>query len=192
MTEAMYALRKRALGVIVAGLGILPFAAAARADVVYDFSGSCFINCTGTATGVLDLTNAYVPGSAITAADFVSFTYAASGTDFTITAAEDPTFVGGLNANGSLSDGGLAIDAMGSGGDIFADVFGIFGTGGSLAATTMGFPGSFTPADPASGGDPAATPLPASLPLFATGIAALGLLGWRSRKRKAAFGSFAC
>jgi hypothetical protein len=30
-----------------------------------------------------------------------------------------------------------------------------------------------------------ATPLPAALPLFATGLGALGLLGWR-RKRKAA------
>jgi len=29
------------------------------------------------------------------------------------------------------------------------------------------------------------TPLPAALPLFATGLGALGLLGWR-RKRKAA------
>ena len=32
---------------------------------------------------------------------------------------------------------------------------------------------------------PSATPLPAALPLFATGLGALGLLGWR-RKRKAA------
>jgi hypothetical protein len=32
--------------------------------------------------------------------------------------------------------------------------------------------------------DPAVTPLPAALPLFATGLGALGLLGWR-RKRKA-------
>lgn len=32
---------------------------------------------------------------------------------------------------------------------------------------------------------PAVTPLPAALPLFATGLVALGLLGWR-RKRKAA------
>ena len=31
---------------------------------------------------------------------------------------------------------------------------------------------------------PAAAPLPAALPLFATGLGALGLLGWR-RKRKA-------
>jgi hypothetical protein len=34
-------------------------------------------------------------------------------------------------------------------------------------------------------GTQAATPLPAALPLFATGLGALGLLGWR-RKRKAA------
>jgi hypothetical protein len=32
------------------------------------------------------------------------------------------------------------------------------------------------------------TPLPAALPLFATGIGALGLLGWR-RKRKARAGA---
>jgi hypothetical protein len=35
-----------------------------------------------------------------------------------------------------------------------------------------------------SNADPPATPLPATLPLFATGLGALGLLGWR-RKRKA-------
>jgi hypothetical protein len=36
----------------------------------------------------------------------------------------------------------------------------------------------------ASGQQLTATPLPAALPLFATGLGALGLLGWR-RKRKA-------
>jgi hypothetical protein len=35
------------------------------------------------------------------------------------------------------------------------------------------------------GNEPLVTPLPAALPLFATGLGALGLLGWR-RKRKAA------
>ena len=34
------------------------------------------------------------------------------------------------------------------------------------------------------GNSPDTTPLPASLPLFATGLGALGMLGWR-RKRKA-------
>jgi hypothetical protein len=33
---------------------------------------------------------------------------------------------------------------------------------------------------------PAATPLPAALPLFATGLGALGLLGWRRKRKNAA------
>ena len=48
------------------------------------------------------------------------------------------------------------------------------GWGGSLDITY-----NFDPSTPAE------TPLPAALPLFATGLGALGLLGWR-RKRKAA------
>ena len=32
----------------------------------------------------------------------------------------------------------------------------------------------------------AATPLPAALPLFATGLGALGLLGWRRKRKNAA------
>ena len=41
---------------------------------------------------------------------------------------------------------------------------------------------------PTSGQDQIATPVPAALPLFATGLGALGLLGWRrKRKAKAAF-----
>ena len=35
---------------------------------------------------------------------------------------------------------------------------------------------------PGFGGTPSAVPLPATLPLFATGLGALGLLGWRRRK----------
>jgi hypothetical protein len=38
---------------------------------------------------------------------------------------------------------------------------------------------------------PITTPLPAALPLFATGLGGLGLLGWR-RKRKAQGGEHAC
>ena len=34
--------------------------------------------------------------------------------------------------------------------------------------------------------EPSATPLPAALPLFATGLGALGLLGWRRKRKQAA------
>jgi hypothetical protein len=40
---------------------------------------------------------------------------------------------------------------------------------------------------------PSATPIPAALPLFASGLGALGLLGWRRKKKAAALqhpGSF--
>jgi len=36
------------------------------------------------------------------------------------------------------------------------------------------------------GTEPAATPLPAALPLFATGLGALGLFGWRRKRRMVA------
>jgi len=39
---------------------------------------------------------------------------------------------------------------------------------------------------PAGDPNPGTTPLPAALPLFATGLGALGLLGWRRKKKAAA------
>jgi hypothetical protein len=36
------------------------------------------------------------------------------------------------------------------------------------------------------GGNAGTTPLPAALPLFATGLGALGLLGWRRKRKNAA------
>jgi hypothetical protein len=59
----------------------------------------------------------------------------------------------------------------------------------SGSSTTLDFLGYNVPAntfltDVSVTQDEVATPLPAALPLFATGIGALGLLGWR-RKRKA-------
>jgi hypothetical protein len=53
--------------------------------------------------------------------------------------------------------------------------------GALVSSTSVGsLDGTITAGDP-----PSATPLPAALPLFATGLGALGLLGWR-RKRKGA------
>jgi hypothetical protein len=53
--------------------------------------------------------------------------------------------------------------------------------GGELGfGSVIGHPGLWSTSSPSS---PSATPLPAALPLFATGLGGLGLLGWR-RKRK--------
>ncbi len=68
-------------------LASAPFSARAS-KVEYDFSGIC-TDCTGTAAAQLVLQN-YTPGTALTAANFVRFTY--DGTNllrpYTITAAE--------------------------------------------------------------------------------------------------------
>ena len=67
----------------------------------------------------------------------------------------------------------------------YPGTFGSFGTydyaqsGSNVLDYNVGNPGMWT-ASPTS-----PTPLPAALPLFATGLGALGLFGWR-RKRKAA------
>src|ERR1043165_7924234 len=47
----------------------------AHAAVVYDWSGTCNFGCTGTATAVLTLTDAYVPGTAVALSDLVSLSF---------------------------------------------------------------------------------------------------------------------
>ena len=66
--------------------------------------------------------------------------------------------------------------------------------GGDSYSLGVSFPGQFS--EQASGSGPSSisgwseypgpTPLPATLPLFASGLAALGLFGWRRKKKTAA------
>jgi hypothetical protein len=69
-----------------------------------------------------------------------------------------------------------------SAGEIYLDlaVFGVDSTGPFVSTTPL-YSNNGPPIPPAI----PPTPLPAALPLFATGLGALGLLGWR-RKRKGA------
>jgi len=97
-------------------------------------------------------------------------------TDAFLNHAEGKTFddIGGFNLSDSVS-----IDAssfMQGSQELEGDVT---GNGFSINGPLM-----ITPVGGNVGTPPAATPLPATLPLFATGLGALGLLGWR-RKRKA-------
>ncbi len=61
------------------------------------------------------------------------------------------------------------------------DSYGIF-----LAGYESGYLFNGMTLDGAGQADPLGTPLPAALPLFATGLGALGLLGWRRKRKNAA------
>jgi len=55
--------------------------------------------------------------------------------------------------------------------------------------TTWFAPSGLTPGAYQVNGAVTVTPLPAALPLFATGLGALGLLGWRKKRKNAAIGA---
>jgi hypothetical protein len=76
-------------------------AAGARANIVFDWTGTCEFNCTGTPSGVLTLTDAYVFGTAISAADFVSLVYNSNDQSQDITSPS--LLTGGVNADGSIA-----------------------------------------------------------------------------------------
>ena len=97
--------------------------------------------------------------------------------------------VGGLfnddlifTTNPHVDSSGLGYTVMGAGDDGRGDVTVFNVLGAYLENDTGGnFSSSFTLTPEA-----AATPLPAGLPLFATGLGTLGLLGWRRKRRASA------
>ena len=99
-------------------------------------------------------------------------------------------FVGGLGLNPGTFNGPVFTVLSGNPFPAISSVSGIlaadvFETGGKLALNWQSL--SFTDGSQivvTFVGGTSATPLPAALPLFATGLGAMGLLGWR-RKRKA-------
>jgi uncharacterized protein (TIGR03118 family) len=92
------------------------------------------------------------------------------------------SFISAFDAAGTF-EGMIQIDTGGnSPAGLWALVFGIGGMNGSpntlyftdgLNSESAGLFGALDPT----------TPLPAALPLFASGLGALGLLGWRSRRK---------
>ena len=70
----------------------LLYVPAAQANVVYDWSGTCLRGvtpgCTGTATGVLELTDAYTPGTTVEASEFVSWSFSSDGVNYSVLAGD--------------------------------------------------------------------------------------------------------
>ena len=117
-------------------------------------------------------------------------TYGPSFTSFTVTGSVTDTFAGGT-LFGTFTDSGTVSGGVSTG---TLDLIITGGTGAYLGYTgtetetamvtdaTGAFSGTGTGSLTFTAS--VATPLPAALPLFATGLGAFGLLGWR-RKRKA-------
>jgi hypothetical protein len=202
-------MKSKLLGLMaaVASLGLFPSPGHA---LNFDFSFSC-TSCMnvapfgGTVTGEIDgLTNGTSAATAVTIGSYPSALFSAS---FTLPPAPFITFP---NVNDTVYENTFTV----TGGVITAYHFtvgGIFGGWGFGLGSTAAPPGenldfltngtliapdqrdialclsgngctattTFTPL-----ADTGTTPLPAALPLFASGLGALGLLGWR-RKRKA-------
>jgi hypothetical protein len=92
-----------------------------------------------------------------------------------------PTIGSFVLSGASLSD----IVSLTFAGDLPAYTGGPFsGTWREVLETCVGFDCEEAPVTFSVSGTASVTPIPATLPLFATGLGTLGLLGWR-RKRKA-------
>jgi hypothetical protein len=165
------------IAVIVAVFSI-PRAAHAitTTNEVFDFTGECTVDCAGqTATGILTLTSAYTLGTSITS-DFVSFTYTRGSFSFT------QTTTNLVSASGEITSLSGAEQVLIHGDNFYfsSATSGLWCVDNTAVCT----PGTGNSADAGNDGSFSATPLPAALSLFGTGLGAMGLFGWR-RKRKA-------
>jgi hypothetical protein len=149
-------------------------AQATTVDSTFTFTGTCTVDCHGTANATLVLSD-YTLGNIITSSNFVSLNYHSDFMSFSVT----PTNLVGTDLSSihlplpGIENIAISYSLPG----LPTQIFSTFVNGDWCVGlcSDAGSPGN---------GVWAETPLPAALPLFATGLGALGLLGWR-RKRKA-------
>ncbi len=175
--HAMSKLRSIIFAAAVAVFSLPPAAHAITATYeTFTFTGTCTVDCTGTATGILTLTD-YTQGNSLSAANFVSFDYISSDDNYDYTS-NGSTVVTGLIPVDLPADANITIQ-----GALVTNFS--FVSDASTDGWCVGYSSSLC--TPASNGDAgldgsfSATPLPAALPLFAGG---LGFVGYLTRRRK--------
>ena len=83
MRKMIAAFSKRTLiivSVVIVSLSTLQ----ANAALIYDWRGDCSMSCTGIATGVLELVDTYVPGTALSPGDVIAWSYSSSSGSYSI------------------------------------------------------------------------------------------------------------
>ncbi|HEY6621946.1 MAG TPA: hypothetical protein VIY68_20575 [Steroidobacteraceae bacterium] len=145
-------------------------------DETFVFTGTCTVDCAGTATGILTLTG-YTQGTSLSAADFVSFDYMSNDDNYDYTK-NGSTVVTGLIPVDLPADANITIQGVELSNFSFV-------SDASTGGWCVGYgPNLCTPesnADKGLNGSLSATPLPATLPLFAGG---LGFVGYLTRRRE--------
>jgi hypothetical protein len=178
--------RKICAFIVAAAVLVLSAPIAARASTVtYKFIGQC-ADCSGTGIGYLTLSD-YTLGTDLSNSNFVSFTYQSNLIDPAISytgigSALDQidTIIGKIPSSlPSIADVQL-IRTISAGPVIVFE------------STTSGYwcasaePTYECVSDYGFSHSWSVTPIPPALPLCATGLGALGLLGWRGKRKQAA------
>jgi hypothetical protein len=174
---------------------VLAFTVGAANASVFDVTGSATLPLGGTLT--INTTTGLVTGEAVTVPNppnvagvtftgLLSSVSSGAGADWNITVESPPIppvgeiyyvlMVLPVSSLVGYAGGNVSIAVL------YDNVDGFEGQFASCGVPNGGTCGHLTLETPPSG-----TPLPAALPLFASGLGALGLLGWR-RKRKNASG----
>ena len=157
-------------------------APAARAEVVFTWSGNCVLGCPvgQNVSADLDLDQDYVFGTPITTGNFGELTFRSSTLNLLITTLDGPTT--GVNQDGSLAGNAIAFQ---SGVNVFA--FQVLSGGGlnwtaaGSALTLRGLGASkFSPAGILS------TPEPSTWAMMLLGFAGLGFAGYRRAREQRA------
>jgi PEP-CTERM motif len=154
------------------------YAAPARADVVFDFTGVCDSGCPGTATGVLTLADSYTFGADTTAADFVSFDYSSTHFSFDIASADVGFLPDGLNADGSFNSRGSFLVGRSLIYPLFRTMPGAFLVNIALDEEDIGATFKYTLVS-------GPVPEPSTWTMMLVGLAGLGYAGYRKARQTA-------
>jgi hypothetical protein len=174
----MSKLRSILFAAAVAVFSLPPAAHAITAvpEEIFTFTGTCEVDCSGTATGILTLTG-YTQGQQLSTSNFVSFDYVSSDDNYDYLW-NPSTVITGIIPAGLPADANISI--QGATEENFSFVSDA-STGGWCVGYGASLCTPYSNADAGLNGLFSATPLPTTLPLFAGG---LGFVGYLAKRRK--------